>query len=95
MGLASTAHTAILCFAVYRYLVTGFADFENLRTAEWSFVAHLALFSFIALVSQLYYATKISTLYSGKRRTFLLVGIIFLALAQASKLAMLWLLHRL
>ncbi|ORY73609.1 hypothetical protein BCR35DRAFT_307056 [Leucosporidium creatinivorum] len=83
-ALASTAHTGILCYALYDFLISNFGNQDFAGTAEWSFVGHFAIFTFIALIVQLYYAHKITSFCSGKRRIALVGGIVVLALAQTA-----------
>lgn len=56
------------------------------RAENRSFVGHFAIFTFIALIVQLYYAAKIASLYSGKRRIILVGSVVVLALAQTGEL---------
>ncbi|GAA5869407.1 hypothetical protein JCM8547_008666 [Rhodosporidiobolus lusitaniae] len=78
----STAHTAILCYSLYEYLIVHFGDVPYLSTAEWDLVAHYAIFITTSLLVQLYFALRISTLYTARPRTFFVAGIVVLALAQ-------------
>jgi hypothetical protein len=84
-GLTSTAHTGILSYATYDFLIANFGNQDFAGTAEWSFVGHFAIFTFIALMVQIYYAHKITSFCSGKRRVALVGGIVVLALAQSGE----------
>lgn len=80
--LSSTAHTGVIAFSMYRYLITNFSNLAFVPSSEWNLVAHFAIFTFISLIVQLYYAAKIATLFSSKWKRALVGSIVVLALAQ-------------
>ncbi|KAK4701639.1 hypothetical protein P7C70_g4593, partial [Phenoliferia sp. Uapishka_3] len=78
----SNAHTGILCYALYGYLVTNFGNQDNVTKAEWEMVAHIAIFTFIAFFAQIFYAARIATLFTGNKLKLLVAAISVLSLAQ-------------
>ncbi|TNY18451.1 hypothetical protein DMC30DRAFT_426549 [Rhodotorula diobovata] len=77
LAALSTAHTGILCHAMYEHLIERFGDEANLPSTGWELTAHLAILLTLATVAHAYYAAKLSTLYNGRRRAGL-VGVVAL-----------------
>ena len=52
-----------------------------------SLVAHYAVFCFISVVVQLFYAARLSTLHTGRRQRLLVGGVVVLAATQLGVLS--------
>ncbi|BGP52074.1 hypothetical protein JCM10450v2_008045 [Rhodotorula kratochvilovae] len=78
----ATADTGILAHSAYEHLVENFGNQDNLSSTGWDLTAHLAILVTLATVAQVFYAFKLSTLYSGKRRAGLVGAVVLLACAQ-------------
>ncbi|GAA5914323.1 hypothetical protein JCM8208_004435 [Rhodotorula glutinis] len=78
----STAHTAIWCYEVYGRVIEGFGDEVGLSETSWVLTAHLAILLTLATLAQAYFTAKLSTLYSGRRRAFLVSSVALLTAAQ-------------
>ncbi|KAM0751861.1 hypothetical protein T439DRAFT_355746 [Meredithblackwellia eburnea MCA 4105] len=75
--LISTAQTALVCLAVSPYRSP-----DDLTRADWDLIAHYAIFVVISFCVELYYATKLSTLFSGRRARIFVGAVILFSLAQ-------------
>ncbi|GAA5825160.1 hypothetical protein JCM5353_002245 [Sporobolomyces roseus] len=82
MTVASSAHTGILCWAVYEHLIRQWGETEGLTKGSWAFSAHIGFLVAIGFIVQLYYAFKLSTLYSARLRIGLVSSIALFASAQ-------------
>ncbi|GAA6059132.1 hypothetical protein JCM10212_003879 [Sporobolomyces blumeae] len=82
LTLVDSGHSGILCWTMYSHLVEHWGDVSYAATVTWAFSAQIFFLVVTALVVQLYYAIKLSSLYHGKIRTGLITAIIVLVLAQ-------------
>ncbi|KAH6909976.1 hypothetical protein BKA70DRAFT_1057668, partial [Coprinopsis sp. MPI-PUGE-AT-0042] len=75
--LADVANSVVIYAYIYRVLVLGFGDFENLFVADWVFAAGPATTTIIGLSVQLFFAWRIRILtQQWWRVSWILVGVV-------------------